>query len=274
MKPTVGLTSRHLIIPISEHQDSAGPMARTVKDVAYVLQSIAGVDSHDNYTQAIPNNGKIPDYVAACKESALRDARLGVPRNVIQLMSDRTFATEVRAFENALTILKGSGATVIDGTNFAEASRWLIANPESSILGADFTSNLENYLSQLKTNPNNITNLSYLRKYTRNMPQEEYPRMNTAVWDRILDRQKYTNRDPRFWKAYQTAVDYATNKGLLMALKKWNLDAIVLPTFLASSWAAGIGSPIITVPLGGYPPNSKITMTQRKDMVETGPGVP
>jgi amidase len=54
IKPTVGLTSRSLVIPISEHQDTVGPMARTVKDAAYILQAIAGPDQYDNYTSAIP----------------------------------------------------------------------------------------------------------------------------------------------------------------------------------------------------------------------------
>ena len=58
IKPTVGLTSRDLVIPISEHQDTVGPMARTVKDAAYVLQAIAGLSPYDNYTSAIP----FPNY--------------------------------------------------------------------------------------------------------------------------------------------------------------------------------------------------------------------
>lgn len=65
IKPTVGLTSRYLVIPISEHQDTIGPMARSVKDAAYVLQSIVGPDANDNYTSVYPFE-TTPDYVAAC----------------------------------------------------------------------------------------------------------------------------------------------------------------------------------------------------------------
>jgi amidase len=54
IKPTVGLTSRFLVIPISEHQDTVGPMARNVTDAAYVLSIVAGKDRYDNYTQAQP----------------------------------------------------------------------------------------------------------------------------------------------------------------------------------------------------------------------------
>lgn len=80
VKPTMGLTSRHLVIPCTEHQDTVGPMARTVRDAAAVLQAIAGYDPKDNYTSVIPH---IPGYVSACKANALHGARIGIPWNVI-----------------------------------------------------------------------------------------------------------------------------------------------------------------------------------------------
>ncbi len=63
IRPTLDLTSRSLVILISEHQDSVEPITRTVKDAAYVLQTIASEDAHDNYIFTIPS---VPDYVAAC----------------------------------------------------------------------------------------------------------------------------------------------------------------------------------------------------------------
>lgn len=86
IKPTVGLTSRDLVIPISQHQDTVGPIARTVKDAAYILSAIAGYSPYDNYTSAIPYpNHAIPDYTAACNFSALRGKRIGIPRNVFDI---------------------------------------------------------------------------------------------------------------------------------------------------------------------------------------------
>ncbi|KAF7888777.1 hypothetical protein EAF00_009077 [Botryotinia globosa] len=85
VKPTVGLTSRHLVVPVSEHMDTIGPMTKTVKDAAYVLHSIADVDHLDNYTSAIPY-GTDSNFVNACNISALKATRLGVPRNVISLI--------------------------------------------------------------------------------------------------------------------------------------------------------------------------------------------
>ena len=78
IKPTVGLTSRTLVIPISQRQDTVGPMARTVKDAAYVLQAIAGKDPLDNYTLAEPFDTP-PDYVAACNFSSLKGPESAYP---------------------------------------------------------------------------------------------------------------------------------------------------------------------------------------------------
>ncbi len=100
IKPTVGLTSRYLVIPISQHQDTIGPMARSVKDAAYVLQAIAGPDEHDNYTSAIP--GPLPDYVAACDYSAFSGARIGVARNVLEIWGKYTDPPVLKAFYEAV----------------------------------------------------------------------------------------------------------------------------------------------------------------------------
>src|SRR3954462_5957144 len=79
IKPTVGLVSRAGIIPISASQDTAGPMARTVRDVAVVLAAIAGPDPRDPATQAIPAG--LPAALAApLPAGALRGARLGLVR--------------------------------------------------------------------------------------------------------------------------------------------------------------------------------------------------
>src|SRR6185295_11083483 len=77
VKPTVGLVSRSGIIPISASQDTAGPMTRTVRDAAILLQALAGKDERDVATDAIPP-GLDMDFVAALKPEALRGARIGV----------------------------------------------------------------------------------------------------------------------------------------------------------------------------------------------------
>lgn len=83
---------------VSEHQDTVGPLARIVRDAAYILHAIAGVDPYENYTSAILK-GAMLDCIKACKVLALSGIWLGVPRNVMSLESDNTTEPETEAFE-------------------------------------------------------------------------------------------------------------------------------------------------------------------------------
>lgn len=270
----VGLTSRSLVIPISEHQDTIGPMMRTVKDAAYLLQAIAGVDSYDNYTSAIPNNGTLPDYVAACNYSALSGAQIGIPRNVIELFSDNTTTPQTDAFAVAIGVLTGAGAIIVDNANFTNATDFLNSTSETLVLNADFIVNLATYLAELTYNPNNITSLAEERNFTQADPLEDYPDRDTAIWDDALFTQGWNNTDPRFWAAYQQDLFFGGEGGLLGTLERENLDAVILPTNFASSWAAIVGAPIVTVPLGFYPANATVTYNSRGDLVESSPNFP
>ena len=80
IKPTVGLTSRSGVIPISWTQDTVGPMARTVSEAALVLSVIAGSDPSD--TMTVGADLHRTDYTAGLNPDALRGARIGVPRSV------------------------------------------------------------------------------------------------------------------------------------------------------------------------------------------------
>ncbi|KKY18008.1 putative glutamyl-trna amidotransferase subunit a [Phaeomoniella chlamydospora] len=270
IKPTVGLTSRYLVVPISERQDTIGPMARTVKDAAYMLQEIAGVDPKDNYTSAIPFT-ELPDYVEACKFSALRGKRLGVPRNAIQIFN--TASPVIKAFDAALDILRAAGATVIENTNFTVIPSLRSGELDHTILCADFTSNLPAYLSKLSYNPNSITDLQSVRNFTISHPLEAYPDRNVAIWDTSLSL-GFNNSSPEFWPIYQEALRMAGPDGLFGALQNHSLDALVLPTNFASVVPAIVGAPVISVPLGAYPADTPVTKNKRGDLVDTAPNVP
>jgi amidase len=277
IKPTVGLTSRSLVIPISEHQDTVGPMARTVKDAAYILQAIAGPDQYDNYTSAIPwasntTHYTVPNYVAACQFDALLGKRIGVPRNVI---GSRNYlgAPVYDAFESALTILRNAGAIIVDNTNYTAYASYPSSTAEDTVLSADFGPNLAAYLAQLTTNPQNVHTLADVTNFTQHFPLEEYPSRDTAVFDESLAL-NFTNTSPQFWAAYQKDLYLGGPGGLLGALDTYNLDAVVLPTDVSPGISAIIGGPVITVPLGAYPANTTVVMNQRGTLNATAPNVP
>src|SRR5437868_1824487 len=79
LKPTVGLISRSGVIPISHTQDTPGPMARTVRDVAILLGAMAGADSDDKATTASPGKAQT-NYQQYCDPYGLRGTRIGVAR--------------------------------------------------------------------------------------------------------------------------------------------------------------------------------------------------
>ena len=266
----VGLTSRYLIIPISERQDTVGPLARTVKDAAHVLQAIAGVDSNDNYTSAIPD-GVVPDYLAACKSSALSGVRLGIPRNVMSLRSNQMNGPMITAFEQSLAVLRAAGATIVENTNFTAAAEFQDSNLPAVVSRADFVVNLSSYLGSLTSNPNNITSLADLRKFTQASPLEGFPTRDTAIWDAAL--QNWNNTDPRFWLAYQQILYYGSDGGLLGAIERNDLDAVILPSITAPDWAAALGAPIITVPLGFYSADVPV-VNNSWGLVESAPNIP
>ncbi|KKY18807.1 putative glutamyl-trna amidotransferase subunit a [Phaeomoniella chlamydospora] len=272
IKPSVGLTSRYLVIPISEHQDTVGPMARTVKDAAYVLSAITGKDPYDNYTSAIPFN-KTPDYVGACDYFALRGKRIGVPRNLIDLGDDSTASPIIPVFNSALDVLRSAGATVVDNITLPGYERLATGDYSNIVLEADFVSDLHNYLTSLTYNPYNITTLSQLQDFTQSFPLESFPTRDTEVWTSALSL-NYNNTSPLFWTNYTTALYLAGPLGILGGLRNHSLDALVVPTDFSPFLPALIGSPVITVPLGKYPANTTVVKNNFGNLNATAPNVP
>ncbi|KAL8732124.1 MAG: hypothetical protein Q9181_004051 [Wetmoreana brouardii] len=273
IKPTVGLTSRALVIPISQRQDTIGPMARTVKDAAYLLQAIAGKDPNDNYTLAQPFESP-PDYVGACNYSSLRGKKIGIPRNIITPQEGD--APVLAAFESAVQTIRRAGATVVDNVNITSYAldQYLNGNASLIVLEADFLSDLAtNYLSKLATNPQNVHNLEDVSNFTHSFPPEDYPDRDTGVWDEALAL-GFDNTSPQFWAAYQNNLEVAGPEGILGLLANYSLDALILPTDFSPGLPALVGTPVVTVPLGFYPANTTIVRNKRGTLVETGPNVP
>ena len=128
IKPTVGRISRHGVIPITADQDTAGPMGKTVTDVAIIMGVLEGraPDPNDAATTRCtpPANN---DYTAHLKADALKGARIGVPRLSYGVEVTPPGAKEPRgavpedqtkAFEEAIGILKQAGAEIVDPADF------------------------------------------------------------------------------------------------------------------------------------------------------------
>ena len=111
LRPTVGLISRTGIQPNDSVRDTAGPMARTVTDMAHLLDAMVGIDAKDAAT--LKSKGHIAKtYVSSLKRDALKGARLGVLR---QVFTDKvTDPRIIKHFEQTLTELRNAGAEIVD----------------------------------------------------------------------------------------------------------------------------------------------------------------
>jgi amidase len=115
IKPTLGLVSRHGILPITADQDTAGPLARTVTDAAILLGAIAGFDPDDPATAACLDDHDRDrcrqDYTRFLDKHALRGARIAVPR--VPYWTGFSAAQEGIMLD-AIEVLRQQGAFVAD----------------------------------------------------------------------------------------------------------------------------------------------------------------
>ena len=109
-RSTLGLTSRHGIVPLYLRNDVGGPMTRTVEDAVRILEVIAGYDPNDPITKH--SKGKIPsNYQQFLEIDGLKGARIGVLRILSETNPERRVA---ELFEQAINDLRSLGAEVID----------------------------------------------------------------------------------------------------------------------------------------------------------------
>ncbi|KAI0357728.1 amidase signature enzyme [Trametes cingulata] len=265
IKPTVGLTSRDGVVPISEHQDTVGPMARSVADAATILSIIAGRDPRDNFTLAQPL--VVPDYTKALNVHALRGARLGVPRKFVALLDD----VRVAAFNASLATLRRLGATVVDPADFPDSEELLASNNETVVLSTDFKVDVERYIAGLVEVPTGVKTLADLIAFNIAHADEE---LVPPFW---TDQSQFiasenTTVDQAFFDALAADKDLGQTRGIDGALRAFKLDALLLPTDIASSPAAIAGFPIVTVPLGFLPADTPLSPAQPTR--ESGPNMP
>ncbi|HRH57547.1 MAG TPA: amidase [Chitinophagales bacterium] len=138
IKPTVGLLSRSGIIPISKTQDTAGPMARTVKDAAILLTALTGIDYDDKVT--LESKGEIQkDYTQFLKTDGLRGKRIGIEKSFLN-----GHEGVVALYKKAIEVLKTEGAVIIE-IELLKATAAL-SEAEFTLMKYEFKDGLNTYL--------------------------------------------------------------------------------------------------------------------------------
>jgi amidase len=141
LKPTLGLISRRGIVPIAHSQDAAGPIGRTVRDVAILLGAVAGADPADRAARSA-RQPRPRDYTRFLSPDGLRGARIGVARNM--LGTDKRILEIV---ESSLRLMRELGAVVIDPADLPNGDRF--AKDEILVLCFEFKADLNRYLASL-----------------------------------------------------------------------------------------------------------------------------
>jgi amidase len=255
IKPTVGLVSRTGVIPISHTQDTAGPMARTVRDAAILLGVLAGADPEDAATAAGKDH-RPEDYTRFLDPKGLQGARIGVARNYFG------FHDAVDAvLAGALEALKQQGAVLVDPAEIPNADK--LSDPENTVLLYELKADLNAYLARLGPQAP-VRTLKDVIAFNERHAREELCYFGQ---DRFVKAEaKGPLTDKEYLEALAACKRLARTEGIDAVLAKHKLDALVAPTegpawltdlvvgdrFLCSSStaAAVAGYPSVTVPAG------------------------
>jgi amidase len=247
IKPTVGLVSRSGIVPISVSQDTAGPMARTVRDVAILLSVMADPDAHG-----------AQDYSKSLDPRGLHGARLGIARKFFE------GNTQMDAFLNTcVDALKRAGAEVIDPADLATHGQ--MDAPEQEVMYYEFKDGLNRYLTRLPAGSPART-LKDLIAFNEKNRDREMPFFAQELFIQAEARGPLT--EEKYIKARADCVRLSRQDGIDALLAKHKLDAIVTLTS-GPAWftdhvngdrdtggcttpSAVAGYPHITVPAGFY----------------------
>ncbi len=253
IKPTVGLISRAGIVPISHSQDTAGPMARTVRDAAILLGVLTGVDSRDNATQA--STGKsYTDYTQFLNPNGLRGARIGIARHFFNINPAVT-----AVMEDCIALMRRGGAEIVDPVDSPAFDKW--QETEFTVLLYEFKADLNAYLA---ARGGAVTSLADCIAFNRAHRAEEMPYFEQEIME--MAQQKGPLTDKGYTDALETNHRLARTEGIDAIIAKYKVDAIVGPTAgptWLTDWVAGdhadsgcaspaavAGYPHITVPAG------------------------
>ena len=253
LKPTVGLVSRSRIVPISHSQDTAGPMGRSVTDVATLLDAMAGSDPADPATLDADVH-KTP-YRAALRGATLAGKRLGV----LHFLTGNSPAVDA-VFARSLATLRKSGAHVIEIVDFRPSRA--LGNAENTVLLTELKVDLGTYLA---STPKAVRtrSLADVIAFDRAHPRE----LRLFGQDTFEEAQKTNGlRSSAYLRARAITRSLAGPRGIDKLIREYKLDALIGPSYGpawrtdvvdgdnasggASSLPAIAGYPHLTVPMG------------------------
>jgi len=256
IRSTLGLTSRDGVIPLSFDRDVAGPIGRTVEDVAKVFDVIAGYDPADPYTEA-GRTHRARDYTSFLDHEGLEGARIGVLRALVN--REEADTAIVQLFETAVGDMARLGAEIVDPFEFDIATEL----GRKNMFCGRFRYDMGRYLASLGEN-------APMKDVMEVLETGQYAPYAEAGLRRFAE--KPFDVAPSRWA--EPCPDYLENEGrqayladLVAAMDAAGVDALVYPSWLcvpahidrareeycgdnSQRVAPATGMPAITVPMG------------------------
>ena len=247
IKPTLGLISRAGIIPIAHSQDTAGPMARTVRDAAILLSALAGTDSGDSAT-AEANTKKQKDYTQFLDANGLRGARIGVARKYFG------FSDAVDALMNELiNEMKLAGAVIIDPADLESHGKF--DDTEMVVLLYELKADLKVYLAS--RNDRAMKTLADVIAFNEKNKDREMPYFGQDLFVKAQEKGPLTEKE--YLDSLTANHALSREHGIDGVMDKFHLDAIVAPTG-GPAWVTdlangdhGVGGSSNAAAVAGYP---------------------
>jgi amidase len=224
IKPTLGLTSRAGVIPISHNQDTIGPFGRTVADAVTVLGALVGVDPRDPATDASAGHF-FSDYRPFLDLNGLQGARIGVLRQVFAGFQEKVDVI----YNQAITAMKNAGAIIVDPADLPSAQDMASSPDKLTVLLFDFKADLNAYLAE-RGDPT-IHTLQDVIDFNTTHASQELPFFGQEL---LLQAQAVDLTDQATIAAYDAALannrHLSRDQGIDAVLQEFNLDALVAPT--------------------------------------------
>ena len=218
IKPTLGLISRAGIIPIAHSQDTAGPMARTVRDAAILLSALAGLDPRDA-ASADADRKKQADYTQFLDPKGLRGARIGVARKYFG------FSDAVDALMNqAIDAMKSAGAIIVDPADLETHGKF--DDTELLVLLYELKTDLNAYLA---ARPDaQVRTLADVIAFNEKNKDKEMPYFGQDLFLKAQEKGPLTDKE--YVAALAANHTLSREQGIDAVMDKNHLDALVAPT--------------------------------------------
>jgi amidase len=266
VKPTVGLISRAGILPIAASQDTAGPLVRSVRDAALMLNVLAARDPADAATRP---QQRPADYTASLDANGLRGARIGVPSDPGDPANDVYYGSlpprAAQVMRNTIAALEQAGAVIIRAN--MPTVGWM-GGP-----GSDMPVLNLNPESATKNQPQRIPTVfvyelknglnAYLRDWATETPiktMSDIVAFNKTNAGRALrfgqdiflasEATRGDLSEPEYAAARQMDIRTSRTLGIDAYMATHQLDAILFPANLGAAIAAKAGYPSVEVPAG------------------------